>query len=89
MSPDQIVPDGSIVITPAEVYGKVTGLISAVDRLIIQNEGVIRDRAEDRVGLKEVEARVSALERKVWMIAGGAATLGGTLGSWLPSALGH
>lgn len=85
----QQIPEGAIIITPAEVYGKVTGLTSSVEKLIIQNEQQIEDRKEDRADFKELESRVSSLERKVWMIAGAAATLGGTLGSWLPTVLSH
>lgn len=86
---ENLIPEGAIVITPAEVYGKVTGLTTQVERLILQNEQAIKDRGEDRVDFKELEGRVGALERKMWLVTGAAATLGGTLGSWLPSVLGH
>lgn len=81
------IPEGSIIITPAEVYGKVTGLTSSVEKLILQNEQAIKDRTEDRTDFKELEGRVSGLERKLWIFTGAAATLGGTIGSWLPTVL--
>lgn len=81
------VPEGSIIITPTEVYRSVTELTASVQRLIIQNEAGLVARAEDRADLEKLEGRVTALERKVWMIAGAGATIGATIGTWLPTFL--
>lgn len=97
MSHDDV-PEGSIIITPAQVYEKVTGLTEKVTRLLLQNEQANRDRTDDRAAIAKLEervgdelrlvkARVDALERRVWLITGAAAAVGGSIGSWLPAVL--
>lgn len=99
------IPEGSIVITPQQVYDKVNLLTDAVTSLVAQDTADKRERLEDRARLDRVEAkmatkadktavekleaRVTAIEKKLWTIAGAAAALGGGLGSWLPTLLGH
>lgn len=82
-------PEGSVVITPAQVYEKVTTLTDVVTKLVVQNESAEQVRVADKQLVRELEQRLSAVERKLWMAAGAAATLGGTLGAYLPSILGQ
>jgi hypothetical protein len=81
-------PEGSIIITPAEVYAKVTGLTDVVTELVATDRADERQRAELKVKVERLEDRLGAIERKIWIAAGAAAALGGTLGSWLPTLSG-
>lgn len=85
----QPIPEGSIIITPAEVYAKVTALTDAVTELVATDKAEAKERAELKAKVEGIETRLTAVERKIWMVTGAAATAGGLLGSWLPTALGH
>ena len=84
------VPEGSVVITPGQVYDKVVTLTEQVTRLL---EREANDPAPGQISdLKEMaakqEARIGALEKKVWVASGFAAALGGLAGNLLPSLRG-
>lgn len=83
----QHIPEGSIVITPAEVYSKVTALTDAVTELVATDKAEQRERAALAAQVAALAVRVSAVEKKIWMVTGAAAAIGGTLGSWLPTVL--
>lgn len=99
------IPEGSIIITPAEVYAKVTSLTDVVTKLVAQDEAEQGRAAEvkqhgellaaevkqkaDAAEVKELAGRVSAIEKKIWLVTGAAAAAGGLLGNWLPSVLGQ
>lgn len=83
------IPEGSIVITPTEVYHEVRSLTEVVRELVTQDKA---DRERDLETRKEVDAlkvRVSSLEQKVWIAAGAAAAAGAGLSTWLPTAIGR
>lgn len=75
------VPEGSVVITPAQVYNEVIHCTRSVEKLITENKQDRRDqdKLEDRVD--RLDGRLSAVERRLWMITGAASAVGGILGS--------
>lgn len=77
------IPEGSIIITPQQVYEKVMTLTESVNKLVVTAES--DTTAAD---VAELKSRVRALEQKVWMAAGAAATLGSGLGSFLTARFG-
>ena len=83
------IPEGSIIITPAEVYAKVTALTDAVTELVATDKAEQKDRAALEAKVERIDSRLSAVEKKLWMITGAAAAAGGVLGSWLPTVLGQ
>lgn len=96
--PDHI-PEGSVIITPAQVYDKVNKLTEAVTEMLARDQAdevaARRREAEDnrresdrKAEIKALEVRVTAVERKVYIAAGFAAALGGVLGGYLPAVLG-
>jgi hypothetical protein len=82
-------PEGSIIITPAEVYAKVTSLTDAVTELVAADKAEERHRAAIQVKVERLEERMTAVERKLLLATGAAAAIGGGLGSWLPGLLGR
>jgi len=85
----QQIPAGSIIITPADLYAKVTALTDAVTELVATDKAEQRERAALAAQVAALGVRVSAIEKKIWLVTGGAAAIGAGLGSWLPSALGQ
>lgn len=76
MTPLGPIPEGSVVITPTEMYREVQATHSAVQDLAAKLDSV-PGRVADH------EARLRAVERAVWWAAGAAAVLGGAAGSLL------
>lgn len=74
-------PEGSVIITPAEVYGKVLALTDAVTKMVAADEGDKRERERIDATLADHDRRISGIERKLWILTGAAATAGGALGS--------
>lgn len=83
------VPEGSVVITPAEVYNEVRDLTREVRDLVTADKAEQRERAKLEARVDNLDTRVTALERKVWFVAGICAAVGGTAGSALANALGR
>jgi vacuolar-type H+-ATPase subunit D/Vma8 len=83
------IPEGSIVITPAQVYEKVTSLTDVVTKLVAQDEAEQGRAARLEQKVDAIDGRVSAIEKKIWIVTGFAAAAGGLLGNWLPSVLGQ
>lgn len=83
------VPEGSIIITPSEVYAKVTGLTDVVTKLVAQDEAEQSRAARLEQKVDALDGRVSAIEKKIWIVTGFAAAAGGLLGNWLPTMLGQ
>lgn len=81
------VPEGSIIITPSEVYAKVTGLTDVVTKLVAQDEAEQSRAARLEQKVDALDGRVSAIEKKIWIVTGFAAAAGGLLGNWLPTML--
>lgn len=65
---------GDVVITAKEVYDKLSGLESKVDKL---NErfGAVKEDSQDH------ETRLRALEYRVWFATGGGTVLGAIAGA--------
>lgn len=84
----QQIPEGSIVITPAEVYAKVTSLTDAVRDLIASDKAEEHARAELRLKVEQLDTRLTAVEKKMLLFTGAAAAAGAGIGTWLPRLLG-
>ena len=82
-----IIPEGSVVISPADIYAEVRSLTKAVTDLVATDKAEANDRADLRAKVTQLDTRLSAVERKLWMVTGAAAAAGGGLGAWLPSLL--
>lgn len=78
------IPGGSIIITPAEVYAKVTSLTDVVTELVAADKADERRQAELAVKVERLEERMTAVERKLLLATGFAAAIGGGIGSWVP-----
>lgn len=76
------IPEGSIIITPTEVYNEVKSLTDVVRQLVAENKA---DTIPQQVA--DLQTRVRALEAKVWIASGFAAALGGGLGGIIPALL--
>lgn len=88
MSQQPPIPEGSIIITPTEVYNEVKSLTDAVRDLIASDkaDGVERVKLEQRVD--RLDTRLTAVERKMLLFTGAAAAAGAGIGTWLPRVLG-
>ena len=88
MSTPPPIPEGSIIITPTEVYNEVKSLTDAVRDLIASDkaDGVERTKLEMRVD--KLDTRLTAVERKMLLFTGAAAAAGAGIGTWLPRVLG-
>lgn len=86
--PPPQIPEGSVIITPAEVYAEVKSLTDAVRDLIASDkaDGVERTKLELRVD--KLDTRLTAVERKMLLFTGAAAAAGAGIGTWLPRVLG-
>lgn len=63
-SPQQV-PEGAIIITPAEVYAEVRSLTEVVREL------VAKDRADNTAAeMAELKKDVTTLKRAMWVLAG-------------------
>lgn len=83
------VPEGSVIIPPAQVYEKVVTLTEVVTKLVAADEAEANDRADLRTRVGQLEADVNAIKQRLWFVAGICSALGGGLGSALASALGQ
>ena len=88
MTPQQQIPEGSIVITPTEVYNEVKSLTEAVRKMVAQDEAEIESRRELKLRVDGLDTRLSAVERKMLLFTGAAAAAGAGIGTWLPRVLG-
>lgn len=88
MSQQQPIPEGSIIITPTEVYNEVKSLTEAVRKMVAQDEAEIESRRELKLRVDGLDTRLSAVERKMLIFTGAAAALGAGVGTWLPRVLG-
>lgn len=74
------VPEGSIIITPAQVYAEVRSLTEAVRTLITHEETDRQERLRIETEVTQLDLRVDALERKLWMASGFCAAAGSLMG---------
>lgn len=93
------IPEGSVIITPAQVYDKVNSLTEAVTELLARDkadekadarrdaEAAVRE-SDRKAEIEAIKIRLVAVERKVYIASGFAAALGGVLGGYLPTVLG-
>lgn len=81
------IPEGSIVITPTEMYNEVRDLTGAVRELVATDKADAKERAALTVKVEAIDVRLTALEKKVWFVAGICAAVGGTVGSALAPVL--
>jgi hypothetical protein len=88
MSTQPPVPEGSIIITPTEVYNEVKSLTEAVRLLVAQDAAEVESRRELKARVDLLDTRLTAVERKMLLFTGAAAAAGAGIGSWLPRVLG-
>lgn len=83
----QNVPEGSVVITPSQVYDEVRNCTTAVNKLLQREERNEEQRRDSAKRLDAVEVRVSVIEKRMWIaagiFAGGGSTLGNLVGQYL------
>lgn len=82
------IPEGSIVITPTEVYNEVKALTIAVRELVASDKAEADDRTALRQRVDQIDNRLTAVERKLLLATGFAAACGAGAGSWLSTLLG-
>lgn len=70
-----------VTITLKEIYDELRNLVAAVSPLPSQI-------ADQKVSIEKHEERLSAVEKKVWVASGAAATIGTALGAIVPVLLG-
>lgn len=86
------IPEGSVIITPSQVYDKVNTLTEAVQTLLNRDAEIERRRTEERElatrrdteqreEMAGIQSRLTSVERKLWLASGFAAALGGTIGA--------
>lgn len=78
-----VVPEGSVIITPAQVYTEVRLLTEQVRTLIARDTADAAERAETRARLDALEARVRSVEQKVWVASGAAAAVGSAAATFI------
>jgi hypothetical protein len=80
---NQSAPEGSVIITPAEVYSKVVALTEVVTKMVATDaaDATTRKNLEHRLG--KVEDDVAAIKQRLWFVAGLASAAGGGIGSTL------
>lgn len=69
------------VVTVTDVFEKVMSLEGAIIALTTRVDTVVVDHSGR---LNDHESRIRGLERKLWLVSGAAAVLGGTLAKFLP-----
>lgn len=74
------IPEGSIIITPAEVYAEVKALTNKVTELLAADHAKTKESTDLGRRLDQLEPRVTKLENKVWLAAGFCAALGSGIG---------
>jgi hypothetical protein len=84
---NQSVPDGSVIITPAEVYSKVVALTEVVTKMVATDEADATSRKNLERRLGKVEDDVAAIKQRLWFVAGIASAAGGGIGSALAAVL--
>lgn len=93
------IPEGSIVITPTEVYNEVKALTEVVRQMVAQDAAEVESRRELKARVESLktetdmrldrfDTRLTAVERKMLLFTGAAAAAGAGVGTWLPRVLG-
>lgn len=82
------IPEGSIVITPTEVYNEVKSLTDVVRQMVAQDAAELESRRELKTRVDALDTRLTAVERKMLLFTGAAAAAGAGIGTWLPRVLG-
>lgn len=81
------VPEGSVIITPTEVYSRVIALTDVVTKMVASDQAEAESRAEMKTRLGKVEEDVVSIKQKLWFVAGVCSALGGGIGSAIASVL--
>jgi hypothetical protein len=71
------IPQGSVVITPTEVFHEMRAIHDEVKEMRVE----LRD-------ISDHESRLRALERRIWLASGAATTIGAGLGALAAKLLG-
>lgn len=87
MAPPEI-PEGSIVITPTEVYNEVKALTDVVRQMVANDTAEVESRRELKAKVDQLDQRLTAVERKMLLFTGAAAAAGAGVGTWLPRVFG-
>ncbi|HEX6684538.1 MAG TPA: hypothetical protein VF062_17170 [Candidatus Limnocylindrales bacterium] len=81
------VPEGSVIITPAEVYARVVALTDVVTKMVAADQADAESRAELKSRLGKVEQDVLTIKQKLWFVAGACSAVGGGVGSAVAAIL--
>lgn len=75
------IPDGSVVITPTEMYREIRDTRDAVNRLVNVVDPALTNIRHD---VADHEIRIRAVEKRVWVACGIGAVIGGAVGVIAP-----
>lgn len=81
------VPEGSVVITPAEVYSKVVALTEVVTQMVAADKAEAETRADLKTRVAQVEQDVISIKQRLWFVAGVCSAAGSGFGSAVVSVL--
>lgn len=84
---NQQVPDGSVIITPGEVYSRVIALTEVVTTMVASDAADADSRRDIKSRLAKVEDDVAVIKSRLWFVAGVASAAGGGIGSALAAVL--
>lgn len=84
---NQSVPDGSVIITPGEVYSRVIALTEVVTTMVASDAADADSRRDIKSRLAKVEDDVAVIKSRLWFVAGVASAAGGGIGSALAAVL--
>ena len=89
-----------MVISPADIYAEVRSLTTAVQALVATDKAEANERADvkakvaslaetkaDKTEVSKIEARLSAVEKRLLFATGFAAAIGASAGSYLPTLI--
>lgn len=81
------VPDGSIIITPSEVYAEVKALTEVVRQLVARDEAEKADRDRLALEVADLAKRLNWVEQKIWIASGFCAAAGSGIGAVVVSLI--
>lgn len=78
---NSVIPEGSVVITPTEMYREMLATHQAVRDVSMKLDGALSDTARRLDGIDndvaDHETRIRGLERRIWMTVGAGTVVGG------------
>lgn len=84
MTPTTPIPDGSVIITPTEVYRELRATHDAVRDVGAKLDGIAEDIRDHSEVIDDHETRIRALESKVWLASGAVGLVAAAAGIVVP-----